>query len=58
VIFKRGNRFLKIRSFKGLVAFVLFLQLVIVGPIGATQRSYAASGTLVEGLVHQFTDNA
>ncbi|WP_066316235.1 cadherin domain-containing protein [Bacillus sp. FJAT-29814] len=49
---------MKIRSFKGLVAFVLFLQLVIVGPISATQRSYAASGTLVEGLVHQFTSNA
>ncbi|WP_307852094.1 cadherin domain-containing protein [Neobacillus rhizophilus] len=45
-------------SFKGLVAFVLFLQLVIAGPIGATQRSYAASGTLVEGLVHQYTSNA
>ncbi|MCM3763790.1 cadherin domain-containing protein [Neobacillus niacini] len=48
---------MKIVSFKGLVAFVLFLQLVIAGPISATQRSYAASGTLVEGLVHQYTSN-
>jgi hypothetical protein len=48
---------LKIVSFKGLVAFVLFLQLVISGPMGSVQTSYAASGTLVEGLVHQYTNN-
>ncbi|MEH7076475.1 cadherin domain-containing protein [Neobacillus drentensis] len=44
-------------NFKTLVAFMLVLQLTLIGPLGTIQHSSAASNPMSEQLIHEFTQN-
>ena len=44
-------------NFKALVALMLVLQLTMIGPLSSIQHSSAASQTMTEQIIHEFSQN-